>query len=136
MLCQSLSWAIRCEALVGQHTAMPAQQDVALMAEAKNDDDVSMRPSAQNLARCIEAAFHTLPAVVRHVHAENMVPWTLDCLTAEPPRNLELRRALLGAFATSLCESPSLVPNMMRLSGEKFLASRLYAVCILRGTLP
>ena len=71
-----------------------------------------------SLARCIEAAFHTLPAVARHVHAENMVPWALDHITAAPPRNLELRRALLSAFATNLCESPSLVPNMMRLSGE------------------
>ena len=119
ILCQTLSWAVRCESRATQQPAdVPAQGNLPVISEAKDSDDITMRPSAQYLARCIETVFHTLPAVVRHVHAENMVPWALDCLAASPPRNLELRRALLGTLATSLCESPSLVPKLMHLPGE------------------
>jgi hypothetical protein len=119
MLCQTLSWAVRCETRsVGRATTVKVEEGVAVKGEAQVEENTSAQLSAHSLARCIEAVFHTLPAVVRHVHAENMVPWALDYLTAAPPRNLELRRALLSAFATNLCESPSLVPNMMRLSGE------------------
>lgn len=119
MLCQTLSWALRCETRsVDRAASVKVEEGIAVKSGAKDEQDESAQLSAHSLARCIEAAFHTLPAVARHVHAENMVPWALDYITAAPPCNLELRRALLSAFATNLCESPSLVPNMMRLSGE------------------
>jgi len=83
--------------------------------EEGRDGEHEVQSSAQSLAKCILAVFHTLPAAVRHVHAENMVPWALDYLMAVPPRAPELRSALLAALATNLCECPSLAPNVLRL---------------------
>lgn len=118
-LCQTLAWAIRCETRLPRISADLMNPDVKMKSGDHTDDDdkEKKQSSAQSLAKCINSVFHTLPAAVRHVHAENMVPWALDYLEAPLPGGLELRRSLLGTLATNLCECPSLVPNIMRLSG-------------------
>jgi hypothetical protein len=118
-LCQTISWAVRCEMRPPRAPVAGALADVDVKIEAKEeegrDGEHEVQSSAQSLAKCILAVFHTLPAAVRHVHAENMVPWALDYLMAVPPRAPELRSALLAALATNLCECPSLAPNVLRL---------------------
>ena len=118
-LCQTISWAVRCEMRLPRAPVAGVHADVDIKMEATEEegrDQVNVvQSSAQSLAKCILAVFHKLPAAVRHVHAENMVPWALDYLMAVPPRAPELRSALLGALATNLCECPSLAPNVLRL---------------------
>jgi hypothetical protein len=56
--------------------------------------------SSRSLATCIKATFDDLPAVVRNVHAENLVAWALEYLETPPaPRHVELRGALVRADA-------------------------------------
>ena len=59
--------------------------------------------SSRSLATCIKATFDDLPAVVRNVHAENLVQWALEYLETPPaPRHAELRGALVSADAYTL----------------------------------
>ena len=119
-LCQALVWSIRYQnRLAPPGAAAKPNKDVegkpkkqCVMEHARMLDSV-----AQSLARCINAAFHTIPAAVRHVHAENWVSWALEYLEVQPSRNINLSRALLSTLATNVSDCPSLVPNIMRLSG-------------------
>ena len=119
-LCQTLVWSIRYQnRLAPPGAAAKPNKDLegkpqkeCVMEHARMLDSV-----AQSLARCINAAFHTIPAAVRHVHAENWVSWALEYLEVQPSRNINLSRALLSTLATNVSDCPSLVPNIMRLSG-------------------
>ena len=43
--------------------------------EEGRDEEHGVQSSSQSLPKCKLAVYHTLPAAVRHVHPENMVPW-------------------------------------------------------------
>jgi hypothetical protein len=78
-LCQTIqeSWAVRCEMRLPHAPVAVAHADVDMEAteEEGRDEEHGVQSSSQSLPKCKLAVYHTLPAAVRHVHPENMVPW-------------------------------------------------------------